>query len=272
MPASSIRTSGLARQTSSNAFARSHTSMTVDGGRPTSRSSTAPLTWTAPSSERLAEMLFYSLNPNGGGFDSAAAGLDALQGEAVVDELRASDRHRIRQCPPQHLRVGKPRPRARPGTAGGSCKLFPRGNPCGAGFRVVAPHAQHHARGSGVVRISQRRRLLDHLEKVRHATTRRPRCIATSRSARSFFTGNRSRPRRRPHRPGSDTSIIANGVPTSCFSCGKQKPMRLERRHMCSWVRLTTSRTKATGRWRSPGGCVSRCRLRCIMASRAAVA
>jgi len=33
---------------------------------------------------------------------------------------------------------------------------------------------------------------------------------------------------------------------------------------MCSWFRLTTSRTKATGRWRSPGGCVSRCRLRCI--------
>ncbi|MGA9491412.1 MAG: DUF3427 domain-containing protein, partial [Mycobacterium sp.] len=42
----------------------------------------------SPTEWRLAEMLFYSLNPNGGGFDSAAAGLDALQGEAVVDELR----------------------------------------------------------------------------------------------------------------------------------------------------------------------------------------
>ena len=42
----------------------------------------------SPIERRLAEMLFYSLNPNGGGFDSAAAGLDALQGEAVVDELR----------------------------------------------------------------------------------------------------------------------------------------------------------------------------------------
>ncbi len=42
----------------------------------------------SPIERRLAEMLFYSLNPDGGGFDSAAAGLDALQGEAVVDELR----------------------------------------------------------------------------------------------------------------------------------------------------------------------------------------
>ena len=42
----------------------------------------------SPVERRLAEMLFYSLNPNGGGFGSAAAGLDALRGEAVVDELR----------------------------------------------------------------------------------------------------------------------------------------------------------------------------------------
>lgn len=41
-----------------------------------------------PAEKRLAEMLFYSLNPNGGGFDSAAAGLEALQGETVADELR----------------------------------------------------------------------------------------------------------------------------------------------------------------------------------------
>ena len=41
----------------------------------------------SPVERRLAEMLFYSLNPNGGGFGSPAAGLDALQGEAVVDEL-----------------------------------------------------------------------------------------------------------------------------------------------------------------------------------------
>ncbi len=41
-----------------------------------------------PIERRLAEMLFYSLNPNGGGFDSAASGLDAIRGEAVVDELR----------------------------------------------------------------------------------------------------------------------------------------------------------------------------------------
>lgn len=42
----------------------------------------------SPIDRRLAEMLFYSLNPSGGGFGSPAAGLDALQGEAVVDELR----------------------------------------------------------------------------------------------------------------------------------------------------------------------------------------
>lgn len=42
----------------------------------------------SPAERRLAEMLFYSLNPNGGGFDSAAAGLDALRGEVIVDELR----------------------------------------------------------------------------------------------------------------------------------------------------------------------------------------
>lgn len=42
----------------------------------------------SPAERRLADMLFYSLNPNGAGFDSAAAGLDALRGEATVDELR----------------------------------------------------------------------------------------------------------------------------------------------------------------------------------------
>lgn len=38
--------------------------------------------------QRLAAMLFYSLFPNGGGFDSAAAGLDILRGEDVADEMR----------------------------------------------------------------------------------------------------------------------------------------------------------------------------------------
>jgi superfamily II DNA or RNA helicase/HKD family nuclease len=38
--------------------------------------------------ERLAEMLFFSLFPNGGGFDSTEAGLAALNGEPVVDEMR----------------------------------------------------------------------------------------------------------------------------------------------------------------------------------------
>lgn len=38
--------------------------------------------------QRLADMLFYSLFPTGGGFDSVAAGLDALRGEAVADEMR----------------------------------------------------------------------------------------------------------------------------------------------------------------------------------------
>lgn len=37
---------------------------------------------------RLEAMLYYSLFPNGGGFDSVAAGLDALRGEAVADEMR----------------------------------------------------------------------------------------------------------------------------------------------------------------------------------------
>lgn len=38
--------------------------------------------------ERLAEMLFFSLFPDGGGFDSTAAGLAALENEPVVDEMR----------------------------------------------------------------------------------------------------------------------------------------------------------------------------------------
>ena len=38
--------------------------------------------------QRLAAMLYYSLYPNGGGFDSAAAGLDVLAGETVSDEMR----------------------------------------------------------------------------------------------------------------------------------------------------------------------------------------
>jgi superfamily II DNA or RNA helicase/HKD family nuclease len=42
----------------------------------------------SPAEQRLAEMLFYSLFPNGGGFDSPAIGLNALKDEAVVDEMR----------------------------------------------------------------------------------------------------------------------------------------------------------------------------------------
>jgi hypothetical protein len=42
----------------------------------------------SPAGQRLAEMLFYSLFPNGGGFDSPAMGLNALKDEAVVDEMR----------------------------------------------------------------------------------------------------------------------------------------------------------------------------------------
>lgn len=38
--------------------------------------------------QRLADMLFYSLFPNAGGFSSAAAGLEALKNEAVVVEMR----------------------------------------------------------------------------------------------------------------------------------------------------------------------------------------
>ncbi|WNG83722.1 DUF3427 domain-containing protein [Mycobacterium sp. ITM-2016-00316] len=37
---------------------------------------------------RLAEMLFYSLFPNGGGFDNAADGVSAVQAEQVADEMR----------------------------------------------------------------------------------------------------------------------------------------------------------------------------------------
>lgn len=41
-----------------------------------------------PAKRRLAEMLFFSLYPNGGGFDSTAAGLALLQDEVVTDEMR----------------------------------------------------------------------------------------------------------------------------------------------------------------------------------------
>lgn len=51
----------------------------------------ALLNGTGPGSvaeKRLAEMLFFSLFPDAGGFDSAAAGLAALKDEPVVDEMR----------------------------------------------------------------------------------------------------------------------------------------------------------------------------------------
>lgn len=38
--------------------------------------------------QRLAQMLFYSLYPGGGGFDSAAAGINAARGEEIADEMR----------------------------------------------------------------------------------------------------------------------------------------------------------------------------------------
>ncbi|MEB3049316.1 DUF3427 domain-containing protein [Mycolicibacter sp. MYC123] len=42
----------------------------------------------SPAERRLAAMLFYSLFPNGGGLPDVAAGLVALAGEPVVDEMR----------------------------------------------------------------------------------------------------------------------------------------------------------------------------------------
>ena len=42
----------------------------------------------SPAEEQLAEMLFFSLFPDGGGFDSTAAGVAALKDEPVVDEMR----------------------------------------------------------------------------------------------------------------------------------------------------------------------------------------
>jgi len=41
----------------------------------------------SPSEERLAEMLFFALFPDGGGFESPPAGLAALEGEPVVNEM-----------------------------------------------------------------------------------------------------------------------------------------------------------------------------------------
>ncbi len=42
----------------------------------------------SPAEQRLAEMLFFSIFPNGGGFDSATAGLAALRNEPVTTEMR----------------------------------------------------------------------------------------------------------------------------------------------------------------------------------------
>jgi superfamily II DNA or RNA helicase/HKD family nuclease len=42
----------------------------------------------SPAEKQLAEMLFFTLFPNGGGFDRVSAGLDAAANEAVVDEMR----------------------------------------------------------------------------------------------------------------------------------------------------------------------------------------
>ena len=42
----------------------------------------------SPAEHRLAEMLFYTLFPNGGGFGSPAIGLNAIRYEAVVEEMR----------------------------------------------------------------------------------------------------------------------------------------------------------------------------------------
>lgn len=42
----------------------------------------------SPAERRLAEMLLFSLFPDGGGFDSTAAGLAAVRGEPVIDEMR----------------------------------------------------------------------------------------------------------------------------------------------------------------------------------------
>ncbi|MDV3136828.1 DUF3427 domain-containing protein, partial [Mycobacterium sp. 29Ha] len=42
----------------------------------------------SPAEQRLAEMLFFSLFPNGGGFDRIASGLEVLPNEPVAEEMR----------------------------------------------------------------------------------------------------------------------------------------------------------------------------------------
>ncbi len=70
-----------------------------------------------PIERRLAEMLFYSLNPNGGGFDGLQSGLDAIRGEAVVDELRQVIDIAFDNAPRSTYELGSLAARARPGTA-----------------------------------------------------------------------------------------------------------------------------------------------------------
>ena len=42
----------------------------------------------SPAEQRMAQMLFFSLFPNGGGFDRIASGLETLPNEAVAEEMR----------------------------------------------------------------------------------------------------------------------------------------------------------------------------------------
>jgi hypothetical protein len=42
----------------------------------------------SPAEKRLARMLFYSIFPDGGGFDSIADGLEDIANDAVADEMR----------------------------------------------------------------------------------------------------------------------------------------------------------------------------------------
>ena len=121
----------------------------------------------SPTERRLAAMLFFSLWPNGGGFDSAAAGLDVLAGEAVADEMRQVDRHRVRRRRVAPMRWGassriSPRYRWR------STHVIPaRRSLLRLGWASRRRGHQPPCGRSGVVRGSQRRRLPDHAEEVR---------------------------------------------------------------------------------------------------------
>lgn len=209
--------------------------------------------------QRLARMLFFTLWPDRGGFSSYGEGLDHLRAHpAVCAELR------------ELVSLGLDRARYLPQPLGEGLQGTPMASHAhyrreeilaGLDWASLERSARGNITGVAWSEAMQTDALMITCARVRRRS-RRPRCIATMRSARTCSTGSRRTPRRHSRRPATGTSITWSAARGSCCSSGKRLRTSSERLRSFALVKPPMSNTAARGRSRSRGSCDGPCLVR----------